>query len=191
MNSPQERDNSGLFENNGFMGRYARYVDNLDSSFCRIVTQQRDLLPISISNAEAVTSPVLSRSRTERSDLFLPSSPPAAPLVNFYQSQQPESYTEQLVSSFPDTSSISMGLFNISPTLPFGTGSQGNNQMNVGSYAAPVDFGQTHRTEEMNMDDPILNSLQTLAEAGESLEEPQNFNFNVWDWFASQEKNVQ
>jgi hypothetical protein len=191
MNSPQERDNSSLFENNGFMGRYARYVDNLDSSFCRIVTQQRDLLPISISNAEAVTSPVLSRTRTERSDLFLPSSPPAAPLVNFYPSQQPESYTEQLVSSFPDTSSISMGLFNISPTLPFGTGSQGNNQMNVGGYAAPADFGQTHRTEEMNMDDPVLNSLQTLAEAGESLEEPQNFNFNVWDWFASQEKNVQ
>jgi len=34
ISSPQRSDGSGVFEHDGFMGRYNRYIENLDSSFC-------------------------------------------------------------------------------------------------------------------------------------------------------------
>jgi hypothetical protein len=36
---PRKPDGSGIFDSDGFMGRYARYSDNLDSSFCAVKTQ--------------------------------------------------------------------------------------------------------------------------------------------------------
>jgi len=46
---------------------------------------------------------------------------------------------------------------------------------------------QGHDLVGMDTDDPILNSLQTLAEGtdfGEHMGAPQNFN--VWEWFEQQ-----
>lgn len=36
ISSPQKSDGSGIFEHDGFMGRYSRFIENLDSSFCAI-----------------------------------------------------------------------------------------------------------------------------------------------------------
>jgi len=191
MNSPQHMDSSGIFENNGFMGRYSQHVDNLDSSFCKIAAQQPDVRTVSTSEPQNVRSPSMGLSAMVEQMMPAISPPPPLPQMQFFETQ-PQSYIEQLMSPFPERSSTSLDLFDISQNPPFGSVNQGCNQVDFDRPNMPSDdsLGGIRPAEDMEMGDPVLNSLQTLAEAGTNLGEPQDFNFNVWDWFASQEKNV-
>lgn len=109
---------------------------------------------------------------------------PFLPHLSLYQPQQNQSFTEQLVSSVSDPSPISYDLLNVSPTMPLST-NLGSGQVNV-DVADFTSLGQAPHGDDMDMDDPVLSSLQTLVQAGENLGEPRNSDFNVWDWFASQ-----
>jgi hypothetical protein len=166
-------------------------MDSLDSSFCTIKPQQRDLPVDLILSLQTNVSPNVSRSRVPPNRSSISSPNPLLPQVNFYEPQQSASYSEQLASSFPNTSPIPIELYNLSPTMLVNPTNAGNN-VNISAPGPQTDlpFSLPRQAEDMDMDDPVLNSLQTLAQAGESLGEPQNFNFDVWDWFTSQEGNV-
>ena len=102
--------------------------------------------------------------------------------------QTQQSFAEQLQSSLPETSPISMDFFNTSQTFTFPVES-GQAQSGVSAMTVDQFFVGGNHGEEMGMDtdDPILHSLQTLAEGrdfGENTGEPQNFD--VWSWFDNQ-----
>jgi hypothetical protein len=101
--------------------------------------------------------------------------------------QQNQPYTEQL------------DWFSTSPPFSFNSGSLEGGQVELTGGAEmhavprfhldPFIAGGGNQGEAigMDMDDPILNSLQTLAEGGDfggSLGESQNLN--VWEWFEQQ-----
>jgi hypothetical protein len=85
--------------------------------------------------------------------------------------------------------------FSGSPTFTFDPGNMKSGNME-GSGAVSGMYGDQFMVGSgghlgdlmgMDMDDPILNSLQTLAEGtdlGEHMGEPQSFN--VWEWFEQQ-----
>lgn len=124
------------------------------------------------------------------------------PPENVYSSQeQPAdlSFTDQLQGSFPDTSPGSMNFFTTSPRFALTASQMEAGVMDRGSAGiyipagAVVDpFGsldESHDAEvNMDMDDPVLHQLQTLAEGrdlGENLGQPQNLN--IWEWFDMQQ----
>ena len=93
-----------------------------------------------------------------------------------------------------------MEFFAASPPLAFGAnrldagrgelGSEGF-FMPAGTMMSP--FGSLEERHEagaeMDMDDPVLHQLQTLAEGrdlGQNLGQPQNLN--IWDWFDMQQQ---
>jgi len=89
-----------------------------------------------------------------------------------------------------------MDLFSASPTFNFNPGGMGSGHVE-GISAVPGMYGDQQFMVAssgshgdlmgMDTDDPILNSLQTLAEGadfGEHMGEPQNFD--VWEWFEQQ-----
>lgn len=102
-----------------------------------------------------------------------------------------QSFTKQLQNTIPEISPISMGLFSTSPTfaftpINFGGGQQvessgGMEGLNINDFIVGA---ENHEEMGMDTDDPILHSLQTLAEGrdfGENLGDMQNFN--MWAWF--------
>jgi hypothetical protein len=103
-----------------------------------------------------------------------------------------ESFTEQLQSTISEMSLLSMELSSTSPTFSFNPVNCGGSQL-IESGGAIHELnmdqfivGAENHGEEMGMDtdDPILNSLQILAEGrdfGENLGNIQNFN--MWEWF--------
>jgi hypothetical protein len=92
-----------------------------------------------------------------------------------------------------------MDLFAASPDFAFNTGNTQSDitgVSNLGAQAAAnwtlspfPNMGESHAEIGMEMDDPVLSSLQTLAEGqefGDDFGQPQNFN--VWDWFEMQQQ---
>lgn len=93
-----------------------------------------------------------------------------------------------------------MGFFAASPPFAFsasqldaGGGELGNEGIYIPAGATMSPFGILEESHdagaEMDMDDPVLHQLQTLAEGrdlGENLGQPQNLN--IWDWFDMQQQ---
>jgi hypothetical protein len=106
-----------------------------------------------------------------------------------------QSFSEQLQSAVDTSPTMDPFVFSGSPTFTFDPGNMDNGNME-GSGAVSGMYGDQFMVGSrghlgdlmgMDMDDPILNSLQTLAEGkdfGEHMGEPQNFN--VWEWFEQQ-----
>ena len=103
-----------------------------------------------------------------------------------------ESFTEQLKSTTSEMSLLSMELSSTSPTFSFNpVNFGGSQQVESGGAIHELNMDQfiveaENHGEAMGVDtdDPILNSLQTLAEGrdfGENLGNIQNFN--MWEWF--------
>jgi hypothetical protein len=119
--------------------------------------------------------------------------------MNLYSSPQTNpAYTQQLQNSLPDMPDLPMDIFTTSPDLPFNIGNTQSGIAGVRNTEAQQaadwtmaqfqNIGQSHAEMGMEMDDPVLHSLQTLAEGqefGDDFGQPQNFN--IWDWFEMQQ----
>jgi hypothetical protein len=93
-----------------------------------------------------------------------------------------------------------MDFFAASPRFAFsasqmdaGVGERGSAGIYIPAEAARSPFGSLEESHEagaeMDMDDPVLHQLQTLAEGrdlGENQGQPQSLN--IWDWFDMQQQ---
>jgi hypothetical protein len=113
--------------------------------------------------------------------------------MDFFSPPPSQSFTEQLQGAVTNPSPT-MNLFSTSPAFTFNPGNmalQGESGGAVSGIYPDQFMGASASHEDfmgMDTDDPILNSLQTLAEGtdfGEQMGEPQQ-NFNVWEWFEQQ-----
>ena len=107
------------------------------------------------------------------------------------------SFADQLQRSSSEKSPASMDFFIASPPFTFSAGQMDADRGSAGIYipasAAMDPFGGLEESHEagveMDMDDPVLHQLQTLAEEanlGENLGQPQNLN--IWEWFDIQQQ---
>jgi hypothetical protein len=107
--------------------------------------------------------------------------------MNIFSPQSGQSFTEQLQNSLPDISPISLDFLNRSPPFDFGIVESGQEMSMMGTSLDPFVSMEGNQGEGMgmDMDDPVLNSLQTLAEGFGNMEQPQNMD--MWEWFEMQQ----
>jgi hypothetical protein len=124
---------------------------------------------------------------------------PHAPPESLLSQPSALSFTDQLQGGFSDTSPPSTEFFISSPPFTFSASQMEAgvaDRDSVGIYmpaGAVMDpFGNVEEGQDvgadMDMDDPVLHQLQTLAEGqdlGETLGQPQDLN--IWEWFDMQQ----
>jgi hypothetical protein len=123
--------------------------------------------------------------------------------MNLYSSPQTNpAFSEHVQTSVPDMSNLPMDIFTTAPAFTLNMGNTESGMADVKNTQAQEaadwtmaqfqTLGESQVEMGMEMDDPVLHSLQTLAEGqefgefGDDFGQPQNFN--VWDWFEMQQQ---